>query len=359
MEILKVEFISVKLKLRVPSIVAYGGSEEVENILVKLTTSDGKTGWGNCAPDAYVTGELPEQIHPLIQSDEISRLFKGKDIYSISALEAILRRELPEFPSIRAGVSIALWDTLGKCLGMPVLTLFGKARYSIPTSITIPLLPLSELKDLATHYKGQGFQYPKVKLSGDIETDLQRIRIVEEIFGKDTSLRLDANQSYSTEKSLELLNRLCESKILVEFLEQPTPAELVYSLKQVTTLSPGIPIMADESALNCKDILYLAQLGAAHLFNIKLMKCGGIESARRANYVAECTGTSTMMGCMDESVISIAGALAVCLSSENFQFADLDGHIEIENDPATGGVRLENGMLYPVDLPGLGVQVNI
>ncbi|MCD6386588.1 dipeptide epimerase [Candidatus Sumerlaeota bacterium] len=359
MEIIKVEFFPVKLKLRVPSIVAYGGGDEVENIVVKLTTADGKTGWGNCAPDAYVTGEHPDRIQQLIQSNEISSLFKGKDIYSISVLEQLLLRELSEFPSIRAGISIALWDTLAKCLGLPLLTLLGRARYSIPTSITIPLLPLSEIKDLALEYKEQGFQYPKIKLGGDIDSDLQRIHIVREVFGREIPIRLDANQSYSAEKALELLSQLQEHKISIEFFEQPTPAQLVYSLKQVTTLSPGVPIMADESALNCKDILYLAQLGAANLFNIKLMKCGGVESARRANYVAQCMESPTMMGCMDESVVSVASALAVCLSNENFQFADLDGHFEFENDVATGGVRLENGMLYPVDAPGLGLQVNL
>jgi L-alanine-DL-glutamate epimerase-like enolase superfamily enzyme len=357
MDILSIDWFRVKLKLRVPTVVAYGGSDEEENIIFKVTASNGVTGWGNAAPDTFVTGETLEEIYEILEDGAFADLFKGRDIYLAGELEELLLRELADFPSIRAGLSIAFWDTLSRALDTPFYRLLGQARESIPTSITISLLPLEESRNLARHYKKQGFFIPKIKLGGNLEEDMARIAVVSEEFGEDVPLRLDANQSYSAQGALELLDNLQEKGFPVELLEQPTPARYLHCLKQVTEASPVIPIMADESALNSKDILYLAELGAAHLVNIKLMKCGGVDAARQANHVARAAGLSSMVGCMDESVISIAAALAVCLSNTNIHYADLDGHVEIENDPASGGVRLDNGVLYPVEEPGLGVTV--
>lgn len=360
MEIIKIEFVLVKLQLSVPSVVAYGRSEVVENFVVKITAANGKTGWGNIAPEPYVTGENPELIKQLIESDEVQNLLKGKDVNYITELENLLLQQLTELPSVRAGISIALWDLRAKALGIPLIQLLGQARECIPTSITIPLLPLNQIKDLGRHYKDKGFRIPKIKLGGNIEEDFARICLIKEVFGKDVPLRLDANQSYDVRTAMQLLEQLHQKDINVEFLEQPTPAPHIYSLKQVTDLSPGIGIMADESVLNCKDVYNIASIGAAHYINLKLMKCGGIEATRQANYVSHCADMPAMMGCMDESVISISAALALCLSHPNFQFADLDGHIEIEQDIARGGVILKEGILYPdTSAPGLGIVPDI
>lgn len=359
MEILYTELIPVKIKLKVPSLVAYGGSDEETNIVVKITATDGKTGWGNSAPDPNVTGENMESLETVIRSGIIQEHLHGSDVVCIKDIEHALLRLLPEMPSLRAGVSIALWDLLGKELGVPLVRLLGQARRSIETSITIPLLQLDEIAPLAREYKKQGFRIPKVKLGGNMKEDLERIKRVRAVFGEDCALRLDANQSYAAEGALLLLKSLEEENVPVEFLEQPTPADHLYSLKQVTDVSSDVPIMADESVLGCSDIMLVAEMQAADLINIKLMKSGGIEAACRSNHVAQCAGLPTMMGCMDESLISIAAGLAVCLSNVNFKYADLDGHIEVQNDVATGGVVIENGIMYPSEEPGLGVQVKI
>ncbi len=359
MEIIKLEYFQVKFKLRVPSLVAYGGGDEVENIIVKLSVSDGTTGWGTIAPDPVVTGEDVDKMHLLLDTDETFSIIQGKDLSCIAEIEYLLLKQLSAFPSVRAGISIALWDALARSMDVPLCRLLGLARTSIPTSITISLLPLDSIKETARYYKEMGFIYPKIKLGGDVEQDVARIRLVREIFGKEIPLRLDANQSYNVENTLRLLEILTTSQIPVEFIEQPTPAHMIFSLKQVTDLSPGIPVMADESCLNSCDVMVITGINAADLINIKLMKCGGIDAARATNYVAQTAGIPAMAGCMDESVISISAALAVCLSHSNFQFADLDGHLDIENDVASGGVKIESGVLFPVEEPGLGVTVKI
>jgi L-Ala-D/L-Glu epimerase / N-acetyl-D-glutamate racemase len=113
--------------------------------------------------------------------------------------------------------------------------------------------------------------------------------------------------------------------------------------------------MADESLLNLFDTFKVARGRLADVVNVKLMKCGGIMSALQAIAVSQSSDIAVMIGCMDESELGIAAGLAVALARPGVTAADLDGHIDLEGDPAAGLLRLQNGMLSPSPAPGLGI----
>ncbi|MEO7973203.1 MAG: enolase C-terminal domain-like protein, partial [Thermoanaerobaculia bacterium] len=92
------------------------------------------------------------------------------------------------------------------------------------------------------------------------------------------------------------------------------------------------------------------------IFNLKLMKCGGISPAQRIAHLAEAAGIELMWGCNDESRISIAAALHVALASPATRYLDLDGSFDLARDLATGGFLLEEGLLRPASGPGLGIE---
>jgi L-alanine-DL-glutamate epimerase-like enolase superfamily enzyme len=95
---------------------------------------------------------------------------------------------------------------------------------------------------------------------------------------------------------------------------------------------------------------------ACGIFNIKLMKCGGVRPALRIATIAEIAGIELMWGCMDESIISISAALHAALASPATRYLDLDGSLDLARDVVSGGFVLQDGFLSTSDAPGLGVK---
>jgi L-alanine-DL-glutamate epimerase-like enolase superfamily enzyme len=115
--------------------------------------------------------------------------------------------------------------------------------------------------------------------------------------------------------------------------------------------------VADESLKNPKDALQLLkEASGCNIFNIKLMKTGGLLVAKQIAYIAECSKVKLMWGCNDESVVSIAAALHLALSSRSTKFLDLDGSLDLIKDVVTGGFLIKNGMMSLTGENGLGVQ---
>jgi len=186
------------------------------------------------------------------------------------------------------------------------------------------------------------YEILKIKLGG--EDDLELLETVRSV--TDRPLRVDANEGWSFDTARSLLTHL--QSMGVELVEQPFPADRLEDTRELRRTSP-LPLIADENVGRASDIPKLA--GVFDGINIKLAKCGGISEALRMIAVARAHGMSVMLGCMIESSLGITAAAHL---SPLVDYADLDGHVLIVNDPFEG-VAIENGRLVLPDRPGLGV----
>jgi L-alanine-DL-glutamate epimerase-like enolase superfamily enzyme len=335
-----------------PYRIAFRSVEEVDNFIVEIHTADGLLGLGAASPEHHVTGETLEACHAALSVDDLEWLI-GRDIRTLPLLCRELAERQPATPAARAALDMALHDLFAQALDLPLTDVLGRAHGSLPTSVTIGIKPVEETLAEAREYLALGFRVLKVKLSGEEPEDFERLhRLYETLAGRAT-IRVDPNQSYRLDGLLRL-DRLGQ-KLGVEFVEQPFPADR-------TDWMRGLPeavrrrIAADESLLGPGDAFALAAPPAAcGIFNIKLMKCGGLAPALRTAVIAETAGIALMWGCMDESRISIAAALHAALACPATRYLDLDGSFDLARDVVEGGFILEDGRLRVTERPGLGL----
>ena len=350
MKITRASYERLDLKLQAPYTIAYETVSSATNFILRLETDGGHTGFGCSAPDPLLTG-LNEQQAEQVIANKVVPFLEGRDPFQYVRILEELKQVIGSSRSVLAMADMALLDLASKKAGVPLYKFLGGYRDSIATSITIGILPLSDTLAEAREHVKKGFFILKLKGGISVEEDIEKLIRLREEFPK-VILRFDGNQGYSQEDSLAFVS--ATQQVGIEIFEQPTRTDEESKLGWVTQ-RVDIPVMADESLKTLSDTFRLARHERIDMINIKLMKVGGIMEALNINSVAKSADLEAMVGCIDECALGISAGLHFALSRPNIQYADLDGHLEMENDPFTDLFDLKNGILYPREVPGLGI----
>ena len=354
MQIAHVETVPVELNLRLPYRTAAHPVEidSISCVFVRIETRAGRVAWGCAAFDPVLTGETLEEVTRVCRAcaDRALDLNPLNTEFALAELAPLTEGT----PSARCAFDIAFYDLLGLAAGLPLPRLLGGYRHRIQTSITLGLAPTKETVELARARARQGFRILKLKGGLNPEEDVRRVQAVQDAL-PDLVLRLDADQGYSVQQTLDVARALAGK---LEMLEQPTPGADLNALSEVTQHSP-VPILADESLVGPSSALEIASRRAAHGMSIKLATCGGLHCARQVDSIARAAQMATMVGCINEPALLIAAGLGLALSSPNVRYADLDGHFDLANDPTVPGFSFEDGWLVSRDVPGLGCTVEL
>ncbi len=342
------------LELKRPYTIAYKTVSQVENIFVYLEDDVGRYGLGAASPSAMVCGEVLDKSLEILQEHLPSMLHHAppQEFKLYSRKMASL---WPTHPAARAASEMALLDLFGKMLDIPLYRYFGGKAQRFLTSITLGIQSIEQTLEEVEEYLGRQFKILKLKIGQGLEADLECLRKVREKAGPHILIRVDANQAY---QAAELEAFFQKTKGLgVEFVEQPLAQNEAENMLQVEAAIRKL-CAADESLRAPEDALDLLQKPLPFgIFNIKLMKCGGILPGLQIADMAHLAGIKLMWGCMDESKVSISAALHAALASPATKFLDLDGSFDLARDLVEGGFRVEEGALIPGNEPGLGVKL--
>jgi L-alanine-DL-glutamate epimerase-like enolase superfamily enzyme len=292
---------------------------------------------------------MPAQTLSNLSSVQVSEYLEGKHIREFLSHIAYFRKLYADFPATMAAIDIALHDAFGKWIGLPVVDFYGRHHSKMLTSVTIGIKNVAETIQEAREYKAQGFKVLKVKTGLDALEDAERILKIQETFGDYFTVRVDANEGY-TAPDLENFFSLTKS-CSVELIEQPFHPGLDQKL---LTFSPEIrkTLAADESLKDARTAFALARAEMFGIFNIKLMKCGGLTAAFEIATIARQADIALFWGCNDESDLSISAALHAAFACPNTRYLDLDGSFDLMEEHKESGFILQDGYLSINSKPG-------
>ncbi|XP_062193026.1 L-Ala-D/L-amino acid epimerase isoform X1 [Phragmites australis] len=320
--------------------------ESVSNVAVRVELRSGAVGWGEAPVLPSVTAE--DQPAALAAAGRACAALAGAPAAPLGSLLQDVASVLPghAFASARAGVEMALIDAVANSIRIPLRRLFGGASDSVTTDITIPIVTPNEAAQLAAKYRGQGFQTLKLKVGKNLNSDIEVLKAIR-LVHPDCSFILDANEGYTADEAIEVLDRLnvavlslvSEMGVTPVLFEQPVHRDDWEGLRDVSIVAMEtykVAVAADESCRTLLDAQKIIQGNLAHVINIKLAKLGVlgaleiIDAARKAN-------VALMIGGMVETRIAMgfAGHLAAGLGC--FSFVDLDTPLLLSEDPVYGG----------------------
>ena len=339
-----------KIKLKRPYTIAYKTTSSIQNIFIKIILNNGMVGFGSSSVSKYVVGLDTSQSYK--NAINFKNELIGKNIsYLIGNLDKV-ENEFINDPGSKAAYNIALYDAFCKSLNISLGSFLGRKVQELPTSITVGIKDIDETIEEINEYYDSGFRFIKIKLGNNIDYDIERISKINEKFGSKIIVRIDANQGWSIDDTIKFFNETNG----VELIEQPTSIDNTHKLLKLPENIKEI-IALDESLVSYEDAIKYSQKNYAKIFNIKLMKCGGITSGRKIANIGLSNNIDLMWGCNDESIISISAALNTALSFSNTKYLDLDGSLDLAEDLVSGGFNLKNGVMKPLDKPGLGVKL--
>ncbi len=336
-----------------PYTIAFQTTTEAPLVFLEIELFNGIVGYGSSTASEHVFGETIAQSIQNLQSDTVQQWI-GRDIRHFRSIIAEAKQAFPLHSGTCTAIDIALHDTFGKYLGIPVLEFYGAHHKAMPTSVTIGIKPLEETLEDARMYQKQGFKVLKIKTGLDLAADIERCVKLRENFGTYFKIRVDANQGYDAVQTKAFYN--ATQKLNLELIEQPMPVGTESEMRDLPTEIKA-RIACDESLKNAQSALQLADTPeTCGIFNIKLMKCGGLLGAFEIATIAKQANIDLFWGCFDESIISITAALHAAFACSSTKYIDLDGSFDLAEDVVTGGFVLEDGWMRPTSGPGFGFE---
>jgi len=335
-----------------PFKIATGVSDTCHGLLLELRDDQGRSGWGEGVPLPVLTGETLKGACSALADIWLPGLV-GRDPSHFQSLKTWMHKAMIGHTAARCAIDLALHDLVAGEWNIPCWKLLGGDNRAVATNYSIGLCSPSEAAEQARSLVESEYQIVKLKIGEDPDLDLERVAAVRAAIGPEIRLRVDANEGWNYLQAQRFLRRA--GAYHIEFIEQPLARSDWEGLRRLRQQS-AIPICADESLRGVQEARHLAQLEAVDIFNLKLMKCGGLMEAREIVAIARAHGISLMVGGMvGESSLAVGAAIALA-SSMDFEYADLDADLLLRDSCWTSEPPcLQVGWRQNSSAPGWGL----
>ncbi len=354
-----VEAFFVKVPTKVKYKMSKGGSRRsYMGTIVRITTDEGLLGYGEVfGTPGWYSAESPDGVLQMINRWFRPLLIKER-VFDIERIIYKLDEERMGNNFAKSAVDMALYDLMGKSLGVPVCDLIG-GRYHNEFEMVggMGIFEPEKMAEMAVEFVNQGHKTLKIKIGeGSLDKDVERVRVVREAIGDSVKLRVDANAWYSREDAMRVIRRI--EKYDLDNIEQPIP-DWDFEGMAAITAKVDTPIMADESVHNLWDAYRIVKNKVANIIKIKISKIGGFYKAQQVINLCEAAGVPVVVGNgMNTSILGSAELNLACSHKQIVQGGEFVGPAKMKEDLVKEPMVMIEGKYVLTNKPGLGIEVD-
>ena len=325
--------------------------EVFDDTVVEIKTDAGISGYAESCPlgSAYLPAHALGVRAGLA---ELAPHLIGRDPRDLNEINRAMDAALLGHPHAKAPVDIACWDIAGKATGLPLYTLLGgRAQQDVALYRAISQLPPDEMAANVAKYRAEGYGRFQLKVGGDPNDDIARIRAARRILSDQDVLVADANTGWRRHEAARVVSAVEDLDV---YIEQPctTFAECL-SIRRRTSR----PFVLDETIDGLETLLRGLAEDAMDVINLKISKVGGLTRARLIRDVCVWSGIPMIIEDPWGSDITTAAIAHLAQSTpDEFTFAGTDFNSYVTVSTAAGAPRRELGRMRAADRPGLGVE---
>jgi len=321
-----------------------------DSTVVRIETDAGITGHGEVCPlgpvylPAYAEGVRTgiAQIAPQLLGEDPTQLVRINE-----AMDTALKGH----PYVKSALDMACWDILGQVAGLPVCHLLG-GRFGDDVALyrAISQQAPAEMANRVAQYRAEGYRNFQLKVGGDPDTDIERIRAAAAKLGPGERLVADANTGWLKHEALRVVRAVRDLDV---YVEQPCPT---YEECLTVRNHCDHPMVLDEVIDGMDALLRATADKAMDVVNIKISKFGGLTRARQARDLCVSQGIAmTIEDSWGGDIITAAIAHLAHSTPERYRFTATDFNSYVTVSTAEGAPQRHNGRMAASTQPGLGV----
>ncbi|HZJ14066.1 MAG TPA: cis-3-hydroxy-L-proline dehydratase [Chthoniobacteraceae bacterium] len=352
MKITRISAYRVELPLKEGSYKWSGGKsvEVFDSTIVRVDTDAGLVGHGEVCPlgPAYLPAYAGGVRRGLA---EVGPHCIGEDPRQLTKLNRTMDGALKGHPYVKSGIDVACWDVLGQASGLPACELLG-GRYG-EDFVLYRAISQEAPKEMAARvaaYRAEGYQRFQLKVGGDPDTDIERIRSVAAKLQSGDRLVADANTGWLAHEAMRVIRAVREVDV---YIEQPC---LSYEECLSMRRHCDHPFVLDECIDGLDSLLRAKADLAMDVVNLKISKLGGLTKARQARDLCAALGIAmTIEDTWGGDIATAAIAHLAHSTPPEFLFSSTDFNSYVTVSTANGAPQRNRGRMAASTAFGLGL----
>jgi L-alanine-DL-glutamate epimerase-like enolase superfamily enzyme len=253
---------------------------------------------------------------------------------------------------VKSAIDVACWDILGKAAGLPVYVLLGGAQQSdVKLYRAISQDTPAKMAARVKGYRAEGYTKFQLKVGGDADVDIARIRTCRKALKDGDVLIADSNTGWTMHEAARVVQAVRDLDV---YIEQPCRTyEECLTVRRRTAL----PFILDENIDGIGILLRAIADGAMDVINLKISKVGGLTRAREMRDLCISAGVAmTIEDTWGGDIVTAAIAHLARSTPAEYLFSATDFNSYVTRSIAKGAPQRKAGRMTTPDRPGLGIE---